>query len=240
VTASFSPPSQSFAPHPSYRPQNEDTVQAILRVLIEDPLLRWDKLTGRSDAKDVRFFLRAFETNLRAIANATLEYHASSFFRTRIRYISSRICERFGLSETPTTEDSDQANYRVALGLETIEMDELDPTLMPPFSKIRDFMFGGDVYRGLQDDIRNFTDKPRDYISETMDIIVKYVHPPEQLVGSNFPVQEDDNALRNLLNTFLLSLTTEAGLRSVSATDSVGIKEAKANILDLTSRLCTF
>jgi hypothetical protein len=66
--------------------EEQDTVAEISQVLVEDPLLSWQRLLrhqtaghSESDFKDVRFFLRAFESDLRAEADTTLEHHACAF-----------------------------------------------------------------------------------------------------------------------------------------------------------------
>ncbi|KAH5613359.1 hypothetical protein HBI45_044420 [Parastagonospora nodorum] len=81
----------------SFISAKEDTIQDILQFLIEDPLLRWENLIGqhknnhtRSEMKDVQFFLRAFEMDIRTNADDTVESQVDASFRQDKEFHVSR------------------------------------------------------------------------------------------------------------------------------------------------------
>jgi hypothetical protein len=210
----------------------EDTIKEILDILLEDPLLRWEKLLslqrgdGFSETKDVRFFLRAFEMDLRANANNTLEHHTCAFFRSRIRYFSSQICERFDLRETEDETASEPPG-----SVQTVTMEEPDLTLMPPFSRIRNFLFGGEPFQGLKDNVKNFTvNNTRDHLGEMINIVTRNIHPPEMILGGVSSMEEIEKSLRRQLQTFVLALAEEADLSNLSASDRNGIRSVNCNM----------
>jgi hypothetical protein len=212
----------------SFVSTGDDTIQEILHVFLDDPLLRWDKLVGCwrtsrtfSEVKDVRFFLRAFEIALRDKADSTLEHHTCAFLRSRIPYISSQICDRFGLLDDVDNKPSDRP-----ASLQPITIDEPDPTLMPSFAKVRHFLFDGSQFQALKDNIKNFSQNTRDHCGEMADILIKNLHRPEKILETSFA----EDSLRTQLDTFLSALANEAALAKVSAYDRAGIKSLQGDV----------
>jgi hypothetical protein len=229
--------------------EEQDTIDEILQILVDDPLLSWEKLfrhqsgdPSRSDVKDVRFFLRAFEIDLREAADSAIEYHACAFFRSRIRYLSSQICERFNLKESAALDhfliDDEEAPASVQQ-LQPVTLDEPDPTLMPPFSRIRSFMFGGFAFQTLKENVKNFTQNTRDYLGEVTNIIIKNIHPPDMASAKLSLVGENPGSLSEILGMFLPALEKEAILCNLSASDRVGIKNIQSDTLQLKTRVST-
>jgi hypothetical protein len=223
----------------SFISADEDTIQNILQVLLEDPLLRWENLVGQQHRhdhprgkRDVRFFLKAFEVDLRANAGTSLEQQTCSFFRSRIRYLSSQICERFNL-----VENEDETILKVMEPLALVTVDEPDPASMPTFSKIRNFMFGGDSFQGLKDNVRNYTQKPRDYIREMVDVITKNIHPPVPAIASAWESEKYERCLHLHLEVFLLALAADADLCNLSASDRIGIESLLDKVSEISTRI---
>lgn len=217
----------------------EDTIQEILQVLLDDPLLRWDKLMSQheedrscSEIKDVRFFLRTFEMDLRANSDNTLEHHTCSFLHSRIRYLSSQICERFRI---PDFEDAD-VSFESTESLQVVTVETPDPTLMPPFAAIRNFLFCGDPYRGLKDNIRNFTQTAHDPFGEMLDILTKNIHPPEKILRETC----SEDMLCDHISTFLSALIEEAAIVKLSASDIAGIKSLGSHVRKLATKARLF
>jgi hypothetical protein len=196
----------------------QDTVAEILKVLIEDPELRWERLLcfqpeipiGRQ-VKDVQFFLAAFESDLRAEADYTPQYHACAFLRRRLRHISSRIYEHYDIEEKFSSGDVLSNDEHVSGSLQRLEpigLDELDSTLMPAFSSIQDFLFNGLAYQSLKENIRNFAQHTRNHDEEMIDIILRNIHPPKA-VSHRFKDKWAE-VRRAHLSRFLFCLELEA------------------------------
>lgn len=133
----------ALTPATSFISTDEDTVQEMLDTLLEDPLLRWDILLNFNckgingpDKKDVKFFLKTYEVDLCATANATLDHHACAFLRSRVRFFSSQICKRFRLvgEETKSTSRLDAFD-----SLPDVTMEKLGPALMLPSRELVPF-----------------------------------------------------------------------------------------------------
>ncbi|KAI4950018.1 hypothetical protein J4E91_004674 [Alternaria rosae] len=125
-------------------------------------------------AKDVQFFLGAFERDLRAESDSTLQHHACAFLRRRLRYLSSEIYKHFNVEEI-TASGAYSPDGKSVTGslqqLQPIDTDEPDPTLMPAFSIIREFLFDGTAYEALKENVKNFTQHTRNYGEEMVDIM---------------------------------------------------------------------
>jgi hypothetical protein len=226
----------------------QDTVEEVLHMLANDPLLCWERLSRHENedpgpsniVKDVRFFLGAFETDLRKAADSTMEHHACAFLRSRMRYLSSRICERFNLEETTAPgllSIDDETTSKSIQQLLPVTLDEPDPTLVPAFTAIRNFIFGGVAFQALRENIRNFTQSRRDYRGEMTDIITKNIHPPDlDLVQ----LSKIAGPLHKNLEAFLRALLTEAMLCDLSAGDRVGIKNLQVDTEQLTVSVSAF
>jgi hypothetical protein len=188
--------------------------------------------------RDVRFFLRAFESDLSAEANSTLEQIVCGFFRRRIRYFSSQICEHFHLGEytAPDVNSVDGASVSGSMQqLEPITIEDPDPTLMPAFSIIRNFMFDGVGFRALKENVENFAERTRDYNEEVADIIIRNIHPPVKT--SVMSREEEAKALHVLLGPFLCALGDEAKCCRLSASDRAGIRCIQSNVSQLSARV---
>lgn len=225
----------------------QDTVAEILKILIEDPELRWEKLLcfqpeipiGRQ-VKDVQFFLAAFESDLRTEADSTLQYHACAFLRRRLRHISSRIYEHYDIEEKFSSGNILSNDEDVSGSLERLEpigLDEPDSTLMPAFSSIQDFVFKGVAYQSLKENIRNFVQHTRNHEQEMVDIILRNIHPPKA-VSHRF---ENDWAKvrRAHLSRFLSCLEIEAEEHKLSASDRAGLKKVRQHPFQLIMRVMT-
>lgn len=224
----------------------QDIIEEMLQMLVNDPLLSWDKLLRHQngeDVKDVKFFLRAFESDLREAANSTMEHHACAFLRSRIRYLSSQICERFNLKESAAPDliiIDDEKAAKSTQQLQPITLEDPDPTLMPPFSMIRSFMFAGVAFRSLKENVKNFTQNTRDYLEEVTDVISKNIHPPDLALAKSSLVEENTRPLREILEAFLSALEKEAILCNLSASNRVGIKSLQSDTWQLTARVGAF
>ncbi|KAH8636771.1 hypothetical protein IG631_08606 [Alternaria alternata] len=225
----------------------QDTVAEILKVLIEDPELRWERLLcfqpeipiGRQ-VKDVQFFLAAFESDLRAEANSTPQYHACAFLRRRLRHISSRIYEHYDIEENFSSGDVLSNDEHISGSLQRLEpigLDELDSTLVPAFSSIQDFLFNGLACQSLKENIRNFAQHTRNHDEEMIDIILWNIHPPKA-VSHRF---EDKWAevRRAHLSRFLFCLELEAEEHKLSASDRAGLKKIRQHPFQLIMRVMT-
>jgi hypothetical protein len=220
---------------------SEETIQDILQMLLEDPLLRWEQLNGQKDRhndnnpaiRDVRFFLETFEMDLRASALTTLERQTCSFFRSRTRYLSSQICKRFNL-----VENQNDTIYGISKDLAIVAADEDGSAFMPTFSKIQHFLFAGDPFQGLKVNVRNCTQNSRDYICEMVDIITKNMHPPAPAFASAWEFEK--YRLHPHLDMFLLALAADADLWNLSASDRTGIKSLQNKVNEMSARLRAF
>ncbi|KAH6865714.1 hypothetical protein BKA58DRAFT_461671 [Alternaria rosae] len=194
--------------------------------------------TTEMKAKDVQFFLGAFERDLRAESDSTLQHHACAFLRRRLRYLSSEIYKHFNVEEI-TASDAYSPDGKSVTGslqqLQPIDTDEPDPTLMPAFSIIREFLFDGTAYEALKENVKNFTQHTRNYGEEMVDIMVRNVHPPSKHLGS--PPNVDATRLFNLFNIFLADLAKEAEIHMISASDRAGIKSVHEKLSKLAARL---
>jgi hypothetical protein len=225
--------------------EGDDTITEVLDVLLEDPQLHWEKLVRSQTAspdgtqiKDVQFFLGAFERDLRAEADSTIQFHACAFLRGRVRYFSSKIYERFnpggGFNSGIFLADEENASGSLQY-LQLIDMDEPDPTLMPAFPMIREFLFNGTAYEALKENVRNFSKHTRNYEEELVDILLRNIHPPTASLAHS--LEQDATRLRKLLDVFLTDLAVEARLRMLSASDRVGIRSVRGKLLQLSARV---
>jgi len=254
--------------------EGQDTIAEVLKVLLEDPELRWEKLVrsptstqlpgaipypytlilsneryritkgfqassaNEMKVKNVQFFLGAFERDLRAEADSTLQHHACAFLRQRLRYLSSKIYEHFNTDDIAVPgaylpgEKSASGSLQQ---LHSIDLDETDPALMPAFCEIREFVFKGTAYETLKENIRNFAQRARNYEEELAEILVKNIHPPTASLRLSF--REDVTPLCNLLSVFLSDLAREAELYMLSASDRVGINGAQNKPTHLSSKI---
>jgi hypothetical protein len=144
--------------------------------------------------------------------------------------------------DADVVKEGDASGMRM---LEPVMVEEPDPTLMPDFSKIRDFMFGGVAFQALKENVENSAQRARDYNEEMADIIVRNIHPPTMtslMSGRRTKKHctKGTEALRELLGEFLFDLKDEAGPYTLSASDRAGIKTIQTSISQLTARVSTF
>jgi len=223
----------------------QDTIAEVLEVLLQDPQLSWQDLlhsqtttTTETRAKDVQFFLGAFERDLRAQSDSTLQHHACASLRCRLRYLSSEIYKHFNVEEITTSDSYCPDNESVTGSLRQLQpigTDEPDPTLMPAFSVIREFLFDGTAYEALKENVRNFAQHTRNYRKEMVDIMVRNLHPPSEHLGS--PRNVDSPRLFNLFDVFLADLAKEAEIHMISASDRAGIKSVHEKLSKLAARI---
>ena len=225
--------------------EGQDTVAEVLEVLLEDPQLSWQKLvrshatdTVEMKVKDVHFLLGAFERDLRAEADSTLQHHTCAFLRHRLRCLSSEIYEHFNVEKT-TALGAYLADKKNAFGslqrLQPIDLNDPDPILMPAFSKIREFLFDGTAYKALKENVRNFARHTRNYEDEMADIVIRHIHPPR--IGFMNPSNGNQARLTYLLRVFLANLAREAEFYMLSASDRARIKSTRDKLSKLSAEI---
>lgn len=226
----------------------EDAIDEILRVLINDPLLSWEKLIQpshsyrhRSELKDIRFFLTTFESDLRITANSPLEFHACTFLRNRIRYLSSQIRERFHILQLqlPDRDVKDESHDTKPSDTLPPITPEDDITFVPSFDTIRHFLFHGVPYVALKENIRNYTRNTRDYREEMKVILAKNIPITDASAMKNSISRDKLGDFYGILGVFLVDLTLEA-VNSVSSSDICGLENLRSSIMELGDHLKTF
>jgi hypothetical protein len=173
--------------------------------------------------------------DLRATARTPWKQQTCSFFWSRIRYFSSQICEHLNL-----VENEEELILEPMEDLAILAASELDLASMPSFSKIQNFMFGGNSYQGLKDNMRNLAQNPRDYIGEMVDIITKNIHPPIPNCATAWKSKGYEHTLHDNLDRFLLALANDADLDNLSASDRIGIKSLQSDVNEVRTRLGAF
>lgn len=213
--------------------EGADTIDEIVHVLVNDPLLRWDNLlrhnSDDTEQKDVRFFLRAYELSLRAQADSNIERHTCTFLQSRLRYLSSKICERFQLAESHELGLDSDGITKEAKDLDAVALDEPDPTMMPSFPNIESFLFGGVAYEALKGNLRDFGHDKRDFLEEVVDIIARNIHPPAQQAAALAYLKPWSSAtvfetLSTSVDSFVKQLAEEAVECKLSASDRIGTR----------------
>lgn len=213
---------------------SSDTIDEILDVLLNDPLLRWEHLlhqnVNSTEDKDVRFFLRAYELSLRAAADSNIERHTCTFLRGRLRYLSSRICKHFKLEEKPEPDAYDNSTSKDVNHFDVVTLDEPDPTLMPPFQRVRAFLFDGVAYEALKGNLRDFAQNKRNYLEEIVGIIERNIHPPTKDIGKLLSIKpyslaKFSKALSTSVAIFVRQLANEAAICKLPASDRIGTRE---------------
>ncbi|PSN71568.1 hypothetical protein BS50DRAFT_570896 [Corynespora cassiicola Philippines] len=165
----------------------EEEIDRILGALVDDPLLPWPDLLSKNQAnqrqnnvKDVRFFLRAFERSLRESANTILEAQVCSFIRHRIPYLSARIYEHFNFHRSSNFSTDDIPENRAdktetwskAIG----DMDpEYDHAFIPSFDTIRGFLFDGQPFDIMKENLRNYVRNNIGFNREIQDVLSKEI-----------------------------------------------------------------
>jgi hypothetical protein len=221
----------------SFIPVNgDDTIHEIVQSLINDPLLDWPKLLQCGSAndrppamRDVRFFLRAFEADLRETADSALEIHVCEIFRRRIGYFSSQISKYFDINENNIDlKIHDPMSTTDTLPPMTLE--DLDPTNIPPFELIRSFMFDGLSFATLKENIRNYARSTRNYVGEMNDILTKNIWPCDTAALVKALNRDAAGDFLGILEVFTFDLLQEAIDTRASATDLKGIKSLDEDI----------
>lgn len=213
---------------------SSDTIDDILHVLLNDPLLRWEYLLCQNvystEDKDVHFFLRAYELSLRAAAESNIERHTCIFLRSRLRYLSSRICEHFQLEEKPEPKSYDDGTSKDVNHFDSVALDDPDPMLMPSFQRVRFFLFGGVAYEALKGNLRDFAQNKRNYLEEIVGIIERNIHPPTKAIGKLLSIKpyslaKFSKALTTSVAIFVRQLANEAAICKLPASDRIGTRE---------------
>jgi hypothetical protein len=76
-----------------------------------------------------------------------------------------------------------------------VSTDEPDLTWMPPFDRIRKFVFRGEPFQALKDNVKNFTKNVRDPLGEILYIFKKHLHPHKWVTT----YENTENAILSLL-----------------------------------------
>ncbi|KAH3968112.1 hypothetical protein HBH98_071450 [Parastagonospora nodorum] len=97
---------------------------------------------------------------------------------------------------------------------------------MPPFDRIRNFMFLGESFQALKDNVKNFTKNARDPRGEMLNILKKHLHPPKWVTTD----ENAKNIIQSLLEVFLQALAKEAASDKLSASEGAGIVTLQRNV----------
>ncbi|KAF2184714.1 hypothetical protein K469DRAFT_178678 [Zopfia rhizophila CBS 207.26] len=227
----------------------DDTIDEILHMLVNDPLLDWPGLLGkpngrspRSCIKDVRFFLRTFESDLRIAATSAVEFQACLILRSRIAYFSSQIHKHFNISDVGPPVDQEGQSTVTPENTQAISPDELDLGFIPPFQTIQRFMFDGIPFATLRENIRSCARTHRDHNNEIVDILLKELslRPMEWRAMSASHRPDAEGALHTILQTFILNLFHESISSKISVFDINGVEALKSNVKELKNQFKEF
>jgi hypothetical protein len=230
---------------------DEDTIDEIIRILLEDSLLDWPGLanvqSGSSEYihKDVRFFLTKYISDLREIADTPIKLQTCAYIRSRIRYLSSQVCERFDITEC-TTRKGATMNNRPGTTLEQLQpvtLKDDDLVCVPPFRLVRSYLFDGDPYAALKGNVKLYGSKyarPRDFVAEMADIICKNACSVDGKAMCEAMEKDHLGDMTGILAIFLKDILCEAFQAKISEMDASGIAAVANNVEDLETKLRSF